>query len=221
MDRKWVLVVLCVGGCMTGPVHTIGVNEYRIALHRGLGLKSPEGVRQKAFQDAHDYCDDNGQDARITQTDESQVVFRCVSRPTFADRMNHAADALVGQNVRVAVNLWGYPTQGQILGDTVLEWSVDRYASEVLPTTSSTSGEFGLIPFSGSTEGTEHVSVRGHCSIQLSTAADGTIKTAHWDGDERGCAAYARCGSKRLASSVLPYLQPNNGAVTLSSPLNT
>jgi hypothetical protein len=161
---------------MTGPVHTIGINEYRIALHRGLGLTSPEGVRQKAAQDAHDYCDDNGQDARITQADESQVVFRCVSRPTFADRMNRAVGDLVGQNVRVAMNLRGYPTQREILGDTVLEWHVDWYGSELQPMTSSTSGQFGLVPFHGSTTGTEHVSVHGHCSIQLSTAADGTIK---------------------------------------------
>lgn len=152
---------------------------------------TPGRVRDKAAKDADDYCDDNGQDAHITQTDPDRLVFTCLARITWNERMDHAVAFFRGQNARIAIERLGYPTsQREILGDTVFEWTTDRYDSLAVPTVGRTVGEIDGATYSGSTYGTAHIGVHVFCRIQLGTTADGQVKSTGWNGDERGCTPY-------------------------------
>jgi hypothetical protein len=121
------------------------------------------------------------------------LLTACTPTPSQPNRMESDMRWLVGQNIHVAIAHLGYPaSQREIAGDTVFEWSLDRHGSIVLPTVSTTTGQFDGSPYSQNTYGSETVQTHSYCTVQLATAADGTIKTYHWDGNTRGCQHYTR-----------------------------
>lgn len=179
-----VLLVSC-----TSLVAQIGKDTYTIAL-QPRPLTSLRKIQGRAAESAGGYCEKLGRDAHVQEADETKLVFTCVARVTFEDRMNLAVRAFVGKNVRLAIARLGYPTSHEILGDIVYEWREDHYDPIKMPTVSGTWGEVDGKFFSGNTGGTEYVPVQVACSIQLAAAADGTVRGVYWSGNERGCAPY-------------------------------
>jgi hypothetical protein len=191
MDRK-LGVLLGVGmlaSCVASPVSQIGNDTYAIPL-QPRPLTSLRTIQDRAAEAADRYCEALGRDAHINEADAVRLVFTCVARVTFEDRMNTAVRAFLGKNVRLAVTRLGYPTSREVLGDTVYEWHEDRYDSVKRPIVSGTWGDVDGKFFSGSTSSSEYVPVQAACSIQLAAAADGVVRGVHWSGNERGCASY-------------------------------
>jgi hypothetical protein len=92
-------------------------------------------------------------------------------------RMNNGLQALVGQNIQVAVAELGYPdTQRTMFGDTIYIWSA--------------SGPGGAIALQTSPTMTAFMPLRANCTIQIATAPDGTIKQGSWRGNQAGCQPY-------------------------------
>lgn len=184
-------MTLLLAGCVTSPVVPLDDGTYEIPL-QPRPLTSLRTIQGRGAEAADRYCEALGRDAHIKESDTIRLVFTCVARVTFEDRMNLGVRAFLGQNVRMAIARLGYPTPREVLGETVYEWHEDRYDPVERPTVSGTWGEVDGKFFSGSTSGTEYVPVRTACSIQLAAAADGTVRGVHWSGNERGCAAYLR-----------------------------
>lgn len=101
------------------------------------------------------------------------TVTACVS-----DHMNQGLNALIGQNIRVAVEKLGYPdSQRTMLGDNIYIWSTHSgggaVAAAITPTMSVA------------------VPLNFNCTIQIAVQAN-IIKNITWRGDPDGCRAYAR-----------------------------
>jgi hypothetical protein len=93
-------------------------------------------------------------------------------------RMDEGLQALAGQNIQAAVAKLGYPdSQRTMLGDTIYIWSTRGPGGAVAVAISPTMGAVLPISF--------------NCTIQIATAADGTIKQTQWTGNPDGCRAYA------------------------------
>lgn len=85
-----------------------------------------------------------------------------------AERMNARMNLLVGLNIHMAVEMFGYPdTSREVVGDRVYSWQyAQRFPSP----------------------GGEPLTLA--CNIQIGTDQSDTIKSARWEGN--GCAHYAQ-----------------------------
>jgi hypothetical protein len=91
----------------------------------------------------------------------------------YALGMPEKLQPLKGQNIRVAIERLGYPTeQREVLGDTVYTWST-------LGPVVANSFMVGQL----------------YCVIEVGTDSAGTIKEAHFHGNA-GCGPYARALSR-------------------------
>lgn len=109
------------------------------------------------------------------------------------DQMNTGLAALVGQDIKIAVNKIGYPdSQREMMGATIYTWAMEHHGAMVLPTVSTTTGSIGGTPYSQNTYGSEVVSTHAQCKIELATDSSGTITRYQWNGNGRGCGRYTR-----------------------------
>lgn len=112
-------------------------------------------------------------------------------------RLNDGLQKLMGQNIRDAVDLLGYPDgQREMMGDKIYIWSSSHDAALPLMTTSNTRGMVGNTPVYGTTTNTNWVPINFNCTVQLGTDAHGTIKNFQWSGNQDGCRAYANAVSR-------------------------
>ncbi|HTX50747.1 MAG TPA: hypothetical protein VME40_15305 [Caulobacteraceae bacterium] len=110
----------------------------------------------------------------------------CVSQ-----RMEQGLGRLVGQNVQVAVQRFGYP-QTRLPGSTgtVYTWKVVAVRRDPSPV-GTFSGSVGSAPVYDTASGPPSGVVRG-CMLRLTVDASQTIRGGTWKGDVLDCAAFAQ-----------------------------
>lgn len=109
------------------------------------------------------------------------------------EQLNSGLRSLVGSNIQMAINVMGYPdSEREVAGQKIYLWSTNR--TDVLPmaTTATTAGAVGGTPYYGTTTGMELVPFTAACKVQIAVNAQGVIQTFQWEGNEAGCARYAR-----------------------------
>jgi hypothetical protein len=121
----------------------------------------------------------------------------CVSQ-----NMDQGLQALVGQDIHLAMNALGYPTgQQPLLGETVYTWSTTQTFATTTPVTTTTTGTVGNKAVDTAT--TTYVPTTGTytCTVQIAADSNNRIKSFQWQGDVGGCAGYAN-RLKAVAASV-------------------
>jgi hypothetical protein len=104
---------------------------------------------------------------------------------------------LLGQPIQSAVDRLGYPDgEREIMGDKIYVWSTNHNAVMLVPTTTTTTGAVGSTPYTGTTTSMHMMPVAYQCVVQLAVNPDGTIKRYQWQGNQGGCAQYARMLNK-------------------------
>lgn len=90
-------------------------------------------------------------------------------------QLNNGLQKVVGQPIDVLVSDWGYPSaQREIMGHTLYIWSNDGGVMAV--------PMYGGGMFAG----------RLTCTVQVAVNADKIITGYQWNGNEGGCAPFAR-----------------------------
>lgn len=90
-------------------------------------------------------------------------------------QLNNGLQKVVGEPVDVLVNAWGYPAaQREIMGHTLYIWSNDGGAMAV--------------PMYGSGV----FAARLQCTVQVSVDAQNIVTSYQWNGNNGGCAPFAR-----------------------------
>jgi hypothetical protein len=108
-------------------------------------------------------------------------------------RMNDGLSDLVGLDVDAAVAVLGYPDgQREMMGDTLYIWSSNHNVVLPMATTTTTTGNFGGVPYYGSTTGMGYMPANLNCTIQLAVGPNKVIKSWQWNGNMGGCQPYAR-----------------------------
>jgi len=106
--------------------------------------------------------------------------------------MDDGLHALVGQDIRLAINALGYPTgQQPLLSDTVYTWSSVQTFATTTPVTTTTTGVVGRKVVDTTT--TTYVPTTGAyaCTVQIAADSGNRIKSFQWQGSMAGCAGYA------------------------------
>lgn len=100
---------------------------------------------------------------------------------------------LVGQDIKAAVAVLGYPDgQREMLGDTIYVWSSSRSVPLLFPTSSTTTGTVGGTTVIAASNSYRPVTGIFHCTIQMAVDSANRIKSYQVDGNNGGCARYAR-----------------------------
>lgn len=100
---------------------------------------------------------------------------------------------MVGQNISVLVDRWGYPdTERTIMGHKIYIWGDSSQSMIYLPQTSYTTAYVGNVPIQSATTSGSFVPMTESCIIQVTVDSSDDIISWQFRGNQAGCAPYAR-----------------------------
>jgi hypothetical protein len=108
------------------------------------------------------------------------------------ERLNKGLSSMMGQDVRVFVAKWGYPSgKREILGDTIYTWGNASSGVVPIPQTTTTTGFAGNVPVMAITTSTSYMPVTYQCTIEVAVDQNDRMKSYQFRGNQGGCAPYA------------------------------
>jgi hypothetical protein len=197
---------LALAGCatVTGVV-PVGDHLYTVSAVDRTGASSPMGLLEQANERAEAYCGRGGNVAQRVRSYPTQaggvlvtgetIEFWCAAKPPPTPTLREDLNALVGKNIREAIDRLGYPdSQAVVLDDMVYTWrhtmTVDRPRVVTSSTSATTWGTFASVDTTANTTSVSRESVTLECRIRVGTGQTGTVKNYELEGPAAACAHF-------------------------------
>jgi hypothetical protein len=104
--------------------------------------------------------------------------------------MESGLSALVGRDIKTAIEVMGYPSGKQQFGDdTVYYWALNSSGGVMIPQTANTQGYVGNRPVYAQTTYNQYIPMNYSCEIKIITAND-IIKSWEYYGNYNGCSPF-------------------------------
>jgi len=105
--------------------------------------------------------------------------------------MDEGLAALQGRHLDAAIDVLGLPSnERQIAGRKLFVWSTTSTGLLFNPATSTTSGNFGTVPYSQITNFSSFTPVGYECEISLQVDEQNVIQRFQYSGNLGGCRVY-------------------------------
>ena len=108
-------------------------------------------------------------------------------------KVDAGLNALVGENVKTAFLVMGYPSKKLELGDeTVYSWIYSHGGAMPMPRTAQSTSYVGSQVITTTTSYNQMVPFDNYCEIKIVADKTGTVRTWEYDGNNGGLMAYSR-----------------------------